>query len=137
VSENAPPDVGRDQLDAVLAFLPIFERPGYTFGEWITQEGQLPYFDYSADVLAFEKALYNQGIIFAFDWPAWGEEVKRYQSDAQALQRADLLALRKLLTAHVRADRFVEGHLASVLESGHITAILRRLRQIRDAMPAR
>jgi hypothetical protein len=35
---------------------------------------------------------------------------------------------------HVRADRFVEGHLASVLESGHITAILRRLRGIREQM---
>jgi len=40
----------------------------------------------------------------------------------------------ELLTAHVRGDRFVEGHLASVFESGHITAILRRLKQIREEM---
>jgi hypothetical protein len=137
MSEVAPPDVGRDQLDAVLAFLPIFERLGYAFGEWISHTGQLPYFDYSPEVLAFEKALYQQGIIYIFDWPAWSEDVKRYQRDAEALQSADLLALRKLLTAHVRADRFVEGHLASVLESGHITTILRRLKQLRDALPAR
>lgn len=42
------------------------------------------------------------------------------------------LTLRKLLTAHVRADRFSEGHLASVLESRHITAMLRRLKRIRE-----
>jgi hypothetical protein len=47
---------------------------------------------------------------------------------------ADLLTLRKLLTLHVRGDRFVEGHLASVLESGHVTDILERMQQIRDAM---
>ena len=40
----------------------------------------------------------------------------------------------ELVTAHVRADRFVEGHLVSVFESGHITAILRRLKQIREEM---
>ena len=47
-----------------------------------------------------------------------------------ALASADLLTLRKLLTTHIRADRFTEGHL----ESGHITAILRQLKQIRDAL---
>ena len=46
----------------------------------------------------------------------------------------DVLSLCKLLTTHVRTDRITEGHLANVLESGHITAILRRLKQIRDAM---
>jgi hypothetical protein len=42
------------------------------------------------------------------------------------------MTLRKLLTTHVRADRFVEGHLAGVLESGHMLAILRRLKDIRQ-----
>jgi hypothetical protein len=42
--------------------------------------------------------------------------------------------VRKLLTTHIRADRFIEGHLAGVLENGHIVAVLRRLRTIRDQM---
>lgn len=81
-----------------------------------------------------ESTLYEQKIIIVFDWTSWGDEVKRYQAEPEALARANLLTLRKLLTAHIRADRFVEGRLASVLESGHIAAILRRLKQIRDEM---
>jgi Family of unknown function (DUF6508) len=53
--------------------------------------------------------------------------------DPALLAQADLLTLRKLLTAHVRQDRFIEGHLAQMLENGHISAILRRLRELRDA----
>ena len=73
-------------------------------------------------------------MIIPFDWRSWSEEAERYQMDPEALQAADLLTLRKLLTAHVRAERFAEGHLASVFESGHIAAILRRLKQIRAEM---
>ncbi len=58
-----------------------------------------------------------------FDWVRWRAEV----SDPTALGGADVLTLRKLLTFHVRADRFSEGHLISAFEKGHITAILRRL----------
>ena len=36
-----------------------------------------------------------------------------------------------LLTYHIRADRFVDGHLAAVLDRGDLTAILRRLAAIR------
>jgi len=52
-----------------------------------------------------------------FDWIRWRAEV----SDPTALGGADLL------TFHVCADRFSEGHLMSAFEKGHITAILRRL----------
>ena len=55
-------------------------------------------------------------------------------ADADALDGADLLTCRKLLTTDVRLDRFVDGHLAHNLETGQITAILRRLQQIRDKM---
>lgn len=58
-----------------------------------------------------------------FDWVRWRAKV----SDPTALGGADLLTLRKLLTFHVRADRFSEGHLISAFEKGHITTILRRL----------
>jgi hypothetical protein len=91
---------------------------------------------YSPEVNNFVQTLYEQGIIYVFDWTSWKEEAEHYQSDPHSLKGADILTLRKLLTAHVRADRFVEGHLASVFESGHITTILRRLKQIRDNMAA-
>ncbi len=136
------PPLGPQQLDAVLAFLPIFEQPGYEFGEFMTgpglaivREGQepipIPFFSYNADVLRFMETLETQRIIFPFDWPSWSREARRNWADPVMLADADLLTLRRLLTLHVRAERFNEEHLAEMLRSGHITAILRRLAQLR------
>ena len=126
------PEIGLRQLDAVLKFLPIFEQPGYVFGEWHSPAGQFPYYSMSREVLDFIQALSAQEIIFSFDWPSWQEEAVQYVSDPGAVERADLLTLRKLLTLHVRKDRFVEGHLANMMERGHITAVLRQLKKIRE-----
>ena len=52
------------------------------------------------------------------------------------LSKANLQTLRKLLTAHVRADRFTEGHLAAMFESGHMTMILKRIAEIHDLTEA-
>ncbi len=48
--------------------------------------------------------------------------------------RPDLLF--ELLFRHIRCDSVYAGHLASVLKSGHILAILRRLRELRPTLPA-
>ena len=131
-SKDDVPEIGSRQLDAVLRFLPIFERPGYVFGEWHSPEGQFPYYSMSREVMDFCQALYDQQIVFSFDWPSWQDEAQRLYSDPAALERADLLTLRKLLTTHVRKDRFAEGHLAEMFECGHVTAILRRLKEVRE-----
>ena len=132
--KNPVPEIGPHQIDTVLKYLPIFEAQDYQFGHWVEQEGRFPYFSFSPEVDEFVDTLYKQNIIIPFDWVNWREEAEGCQSDPAALETADLLTLRKLLTAHIRADRFVEGHLASIFESGHIAAILRRLKQIRDKM---
>ncbi len=134
MSKDSIPEIGLQQINAILKYLPIFEKQDDQFGQWVEQEGQFPYFSFSPEVDEFISMLYKQNMIIAFDWTSWREEAARYQTDPAALEAADLLTLRKLLTAHVRADRFVEGHLARVFESGHMTAVLRRLKQIRDDM---
>ena len=134
MSKDSVPEIGLQQIDAILKYLPLFEKQDYQCGQWVEQEGQFPYFSFSPEVDEFIDTLYKQDMIIPFDWRSWSEEAERYQTDPKALEAADLLTLRKLLTAHIRGDRFVEGHLASVFESGHITAILRRLKQIREEM---
>jgi hypothetical protein len=133
MSKDTVPEIGSQQIDALLSYLPLFVSPGYKFGEWVSKEGHFPYFSYNPEVMKFIQTLYEQNILVQFDWMGW-EEGERYASEPEALEAADILTLRKLLTMHLRADRFTEGHLASVLESGHITAILCRLKEIRDQM---
>ena len=132
MSKDSIPEIGLQQIDAILKYLSIFEKQDYQFGQWVEPEGQFPYFSFSPEVDEFIGALRKQGMIIPFDWRSWREEAERYQTNPEALETADLLTLRKLLTVHVRAERFSEGHLASVFESGHMTAILRRLKGLRS-----
>jgi len=123
-----------EQVDAVLSFLPLLEEEDTEWGEWVSQPGHLPYVQWSELARAFIQALHDNGWIVEVDWTQWAEEVKRYENWPEALHSSDLETLQKLLTCHVRADRFVEGHLLSIMKSGHITAILRRVQQIRGEM---
>jgi hypothetical protein len=134
MSQGDVPPIEGQQLDAVLRFLPLFEQPGAVFGAWHSPEGAMPYYSMSREAMDFVQALYDEGIVYPFDWKSWQGEAEKYVSDPEALKEADLLVLRKLLTTHVRKDRFVEVHLASMLASGHITAILRRLKELREQM---
>ena len=134
MSHDPTPEIEVEQIDAVLKFLPRFEERGYQFGQWRTPAGHLPYISFSSEAQEFIRTLYQQHIIFAFDWQSWREQAQYYQAHTDALGAADLLTIRKLLTTHVRMDRFVEGHLASVFDQGLLTAILGRLKRIRDQM---
>lgn len=135
------PKLTSKHIDAALAFLPVFEAEGFTFGEMrggeVVQEKPrtitTPWASLAEPVERFVETLYKNHWIIDFDWPSWGDEARKYEQP-EILATADLEIIRKLLTGHVRNDRFCEGHLLSMLESGLITAILRRLRTIRDTM---
>lgn len=129
---HAGPLLTSDNIQAVLKFLPFFEQPDFSPGEWITQEGHLPYFNYKSEVLDFIRALSGNGFIQPFDWMNW-REGEQLVDHPELLRRANLQTLRKLLTAHVRADRFSEGHLAGTFESGHILMILKRMAEIHSS----
>jgi hypothetical protein len=120
------------EIQAVLKFLPVFEQPDFSPGEWITQEGHLPYFSYTPAVLDFIRALSGNGFIQPFDWMNW-REGEQLVDHPVLLGRANLQTLLKLLTANVRADRFTEGHLAGTFESGHMIMILKRMAEIHSS----
>lgn len=127
----------------LVAYLPTFERPDFTFSEQVTSSGyavvdprtstrtEIPYHDWSPEVQEFHDALYSGGFILPFfDWGNWHKEARRFISDSEALKKADELTLRRLLTAHARAERFSEGHFIEMFQSGHIMAILRRAKEL-------
>ena len=126
------PPLTSDNLQAVLKFLPHFDQPDFSPGEWITHEGSLPYFSYTQVMLDFIRALSGNGFIQPFDWMNW-REGEQFVDHPELLRRANLQTLRKLLTAHVRADRFSEGHLAGTFESGHMRLILKRMAEIHSS----
>ena len=133
-SEPIIPKVGPKRIDAVLDFLPTFERPGYKYGQWVMREGYMPWYSYDGEVSRFIETIHKSKFVYVFNAVAWQDEAQRYIEHPRTIDTADLLTLRQLMTYHVRCDRFVGGHLGEMLESGHITAVLRRLKEIRAGM---
>jgi ADP-ribosyl-[dinitrogen reductase] hydrolase len=126
---QADPPISDANLQAVLAYLPRFEQPDFSPGEWVAQPNKVPYFDYTNEVLDFLRILGQNLFLQPFNWPDW-VEVARLVQNPDLLSRVSLPTLRRLLTAHVRADHFNEGHLAAMFEKGHLVAVLRRLDEI-------
>jgi len=123
--------------DDVLAFLPELEAPDFEAGEMVWKEGQFPYYDLAPVGMRLHRALYESGVMIEFNWSKWGRRADELMHDPRALGRARLVTLRKLLYGHVRYDRFCDGHFGSVLESGHIAAVLRRAAHLLGAAPQR
>lgn len=135
---NSEPTVNiADRIDALLGFLPVMEAR--LAGEWHggdrNDDGSInmPWMSYDERVLAFIQACYQHGWVRPFDWMAWQVEAARYVHEPRLVAAADLSTLQKLLTLHVRKERFHEGHLAGMIESGHLALILRRLEVLRRA----
>lgn len=136
-SSREPPTT--QQIDAILQFLPVFQREDFSVGEWHGgnhADGVVtpPYLRSSDAMSEFHRALYDHNWVVSFDWPSWQVEARRLHEAADALKKADLETIRKLLTTHIRKERFCEGHLLAVYESGHLAAILERLAVIRSTI---
>lgn len=88
---------------------------------------QMPFVVLAPEAQRLVRAIYDHHVIvFNFDWSSWQDEAQRFL-DPDVVHRASLDDVRRLLTLHVRQDRFVEGHFAEMVASGHIAALLRRL----------
>ncbi|OWK45501.1 DUF6508 domain-containing protein [Fimbriiglobus ruber] len=125
----------KEEIDAILPFLDRFEAAGFSVGSWKMSEGQFPQFSFEEVVLEFHQALYDNGWVTpAFDWIEWQHSAQEFVESSKKIENADATTIQKLLTTHCRADRFCEGHLASMLENGHVVALLRRLKAIRSRM---
>lgn len=132
---------GPAQIDALLQFLPVFEREGFV-ACW---ERSLPpgmelspldldlAWEYAPELTAFAQAVYDEGFLYNFPWPEWQEQAEWYVNEPHRLEQADLLDICRLLTTHVRKERFCSGHLPEMVECGHISQVLRRLQTIRQA----
>jgi len=129
--------VSKEGVCRLLSFLPFFEAwdetdYGVGPGAAVVEQGVghtglalLP-----AKASEFVAACYEEGFVQPFDWTKWTRRHEGALASDAFIAEADLSAIIKMLTAHIRADRFCEGHLLSVMRDGTILKILRRLRDI-------
>ena len=120
----------RESIERVLTFLPYFVENRDTT---VCVSDSADWFDpceLAPEVYAWIQTLYDEGFVQSFDWPERQNEAKRFFEVPGRLGASDIATIQKLLTTHVRKDRFFAGHLADMIESGHILAILQRLQEI-------
>jgi O-acetyl-ADP-ribose deacetylase (regulator of RNase III) len=123
-----------DGLDRVLAYLPVFERQPNELYEVNLEVSLLDPYSYAPKVNQFIHTLYQEGLVIQFDWTIWQEEAGEFINNPEQVQTAALETIQKLLTTHVRKERFCSGHLAHTIQTGHLLAILNRLAGIRSHM---
>ena len=103
-----------ERLRGLAELLPVFSAPGT---------------DPDTAINALSEVAYRLGwVLTDFDWSEWahGPECQMLVRDPAQVASADPLTLARLLTAHLRQDRFCEGHLLAAFEDRHLTAIVRR-----------
>ena len=129
-------EITRDDIDALLAFLPLFEMPGRTFTQWRGGEK-------SGDVLTMPFPVYDEDVKEFFTlagqscWTDYGykpEDAARMLEDEEFVRRANLEQVKTMLTYCARGERFCDGLRESLLEGRQIVALLRRLEVIREQM---
>lgn len=121
------------QIDDILAFLPRLEEPDQEFAK--SEMGETSYTVWNSPLVdSLIDSLYQNGFVLQdFDWSSW-DAVRQHAEDLDWIKRTDLKTICKLLTAHVRNDRFSGGHFASMCDQGIVQAILRRLVELRHSM---
>lgn len=65
-------------------------------------------------------------VVTGFDWGEWAETARRLSAERTLLESVDHETLAKLLTTHIRMERFVDGHLAEIVLSGLFDDLGRR-----------
>jgi Family of unknown function (DUF6508) len=124
------PSFSGASVDRMLAFLPEFER-----GDFATA---LQYYKATGKDLPQVERLcsevYRSGFVFPFDWLAWKKQEASSALTTESVARADMLSLRKIMTACVRQDRFCGGFLSSVCSSGLVKRVLERLRDLQTTV---
>ncbi|MCE7698581.1 MAG: DUF6508 domain-containing protein [Methanobacterium paludis] len=121
-------------MDALLEYLPYFNNPENNFYGIIPNRDQLPFYNYSEEVITFYKALYHENMIQTFKGPEWDDKTRRYFNDPELIGGADLLTLQKLFTTIVRANRSLEGLIAQMIDRKIFLKLLIRLKEIRESI---
>ena len=116
-------------LDRVLAFLPYFEDEATDKFVFSPDAVAGPYV-YAEEVQRFVLALYEEGIVFDFDWLGWRETAITYLADRSLIETADLETICRLVTTIARAEKNTNGILAEMISKGVITDILKRLEEL-------
>lgn len=146
---ESPPPWPEEGIDAVLEFLPEFEEPGFVAATWDPplksvidgkEVTHMPYPTYTARFEEFWKTFLKTGG-FIHPYNALPEDADEAGIEFSVLgahftpdyiETATLDQVRRCLSLFRRGEHFCDGYTESQFLNGSITAVLRRLKEIRN-----
>jgi hypothetical protein len=90
---------------------------------------EFPHWEYTEKIADFSRMVYDMEIVIGFDWLEWKEGQAMLKNPNQEYTQLDGMALCKLITLIVRAERFYEGYLNNCFENGSVLKIVTSLYQ--------
>ena len=134
MSHEGTPENVEKKIDELLRFLDILGKADrqniikWHGGPQPDGSTQFPYPEYRPEVIEFFQLA---GQPFWSDYGYNPTKTQKWINDEKFIKTASLSQIKTLLTYCVRGERFCDGHWSAMLEKGIITAILKRLEQIR------
>jgi O-acetyl-ADP-ribose deacetylase len=123
-------EITRKNLEGILAFVKLFTNKEAKLYDIQTKPLTFEPYCYSKEFHQFITFLYQENFIISFDWLAWQQQADSFVTNPELLTVADISTLQKLLTTHIRKERFCSGHLAAMIDNGHLLLIFQRLQAI-------
>jgi hypothetical protein len=129
--------ITREKIDELLRFLPLFTVPGRHFIiKWDGLEKMpdgaitMPFPLYAEDVEEFFR-LASQPCWNDYDYTkSNASEMLNYE---EFIKNASIENVKTMLTYCVRSERFCDGFWNSVLSSGRVVVLLKRLEVLRES----
>lgn len=122
-------------IDALIGYLPYFSNKRARFGHPMRiDHGCVTYSSMTRKSQQFCDACYHYNFVQPFDWHAWVREHERLVFDGNDIENLSLGDIGRLLTSHMRGDRYCDQHLLKVMRSGQMRRILERLQHLRSNM---
>jgi ADP-ribosyl-[dinitrogen reductase] hydrolase len=135
----------RQRLEALANYATIFSAPDFKYGQW-SKMWEIPYvsrtqtFEVAPEVEQFQEDMYDYGWVQDFDWAEWAKtaEGRALIAGGQAIERASVRQLAKLITACLRLARFQQHTVIPTdIEGGLMLPVARRAQQIlKEQRPA-
>lgn len=117
------------QIDKFISYVDIFAQDDFTPYQKIkVEDGEFEV--YSEEVDSFIQLFYKSKLLVNFRWQDWQKEALKFFENPLLVNEASEEDVLKLLTLHIRKDRFFDGHLGEMIETKHISQILQRLKNL-------
>ncbi len=127
--------ISGEALQAIAAFIPIFEAPDFQFAHNdspLRQTGEKAFeivgYHYDPQVYEFWEAAEQSGWLQHFDWVSWStsEEATTLRYNPEAVRQATPEQLSRMLSMFTRMERFGDGAWLELWESGLLMRVLDR-----------